>query len=144
MKKAVLALCLLLSLCVSASADWLDAMPADFTALRPLQRYLEFTAPDAIPPSVLVELSGTVADLHWCGTGNHWQFTLLVDEPGAISPGTVSQDGPQAAVHFRLHLEEPPFQDGDVVAVRGTLNSLYSSVIIPWILARTINGTDDF
>ena len=37
-----------------------------------------------------------------------------------------------------------PFAVGDEVEVVGSLNSLYSSVMIPQILAETINGSDDF
>ena len=65
-----------------------------------------------------------------------------VEDPNARRP--IESDVPQLAVHFRLHKDEPPFRQGDTVTVRGTINGYYSSVMVPWILMESVNGSDDF
>lgn len=139
MKKIIcilLALALLFSVVMSASA-------ASFTTLAQLQQYIESHSPDQLLADThYVELDGIVSEIHWCGKSNHYEMTLQITDPNALKP--IGADSPLLAVHFRLHLSEPPFQTGDTVTVFGTLNPLYSSVVIPSILAKTINGTEDF
>ena len=132
---------LLLAIALLATAP---ASAAHFSSLGQLQQFLLKRSPDDLaatgPHSV--DLEGIILEIHWCGTGNHWQMTLQVDDPSAAKP--IGADGPQLTVHFRLHLDAPPFQIGDVVTVTGSLNEMYSSVMIPWILAGTVNGSADF
>lgn len=115
-----------------------------FTSLGELQRFIEKHSPAdlAATGEHYADLDGTITELHWCGTGNHWQLFLQVDDPRAIPP--IGSDAPQLIVHFRLHKDSPPFQTGDAITVFGSVNSLFSSVAIPWILADYINGSDDF
>lgn len=140
MKKALAVLLAAVLITVLPAAP---ASAARFTSLSLLQRFLEISTPDLLARSpVSVEISGLVTDLHWCGENNHYQFTLQVEDPDARHP--IGAEGPQLAVHFRLHLDEPPFRQGDTVTVRGTINGYYSSVMVPWILMESVNGSDDF
>ena len=115
-----------------------------FSGLGELQRYIEHHSPADLAASGphYIELEGAVVEMHALGVNNHWQLTLQVDDPQAITP--LGADGPQLIVHFRLHLDEPPFRIGDTITVFGTVNELYSSVILPEVLAKTINGTEDY
>ena len=123
------------------------AVPADassFASLSQLQQYLEKHSPDnmlATGPHY-AELEGTIQEIHWCGANNHYEMTLQVEDPKALAP--TGSDVPLLTVHFRLHLDSVPFKVGDIVTVFGTVNELYSSVMIPWVLAKTINGSEDF
>lgn len=121
-----------------------SASAASFTSLGKLQHFLMNHSPDELMASGAHSLTteGKILEIHWCGLNNHYAMTLLVEDPTAITP--IGAEGPQLTVSFRLHLEAPPFNVGDTITVSGSLNELYSSVMIPWILADTINGTDDF
>lgn len=137
---------LLLSI-ILALALILSAAPAaavDFYALNTLQEYLSATPPDISMRRGThhVMLRGTVAEITHTGPNNHHNLLLLVEDPEALAP--VWSESPQVIVHFRLHLEEPPFHVGDQIIVSGSLNELYSSVMIPYILAEEINGSDEF
>ena len=139
--KRLLSALLIFSLVISVSAP---AAAQTFTSLCELQQFIEQYSPadrSASGPHY-VELEGAVVEMHALGVNNHWQLTLQVDDPQAVPP--LGADAPQLIVHFRLHLDEPPFQIGDTITVFGTVNELYSSVILPEILAKTINGTEDF
>ena len=119
------------------------ASAASFTSLGKLQHFLLSVTPDQLLLSApSVELEGTVLEIIRHGSGNHWDLLLAVEDDNAIPP--VGESGPRVLVHFRLHREAPPWQIGDVITVSGSLNAMYSSVIIPSILADLINGTDDF
>lgn len=119
------------------------ASAASFTSLGKLQHFLLGVTPDQLLLSApSVELEGTVLEIIRHGSGNHWDLLLAVEDENAIPP--VGESGPRVLVHFRLHRETPPWQIGDVITVSGSLNAMYSSVIIPSILADLINGTNDF
>ena len=113
-------------------------------SLRETQDFLMKFSPNTMDSygEHTVTISGTIQEIHWCNANNHYEMTLAVDEEKALVP--IGSDTPQLAVHFRLHVDPMPFAVGDEVEVVGTLNSLYSSVMIPQILAETINGSEDF
>lgn len=135
-------LILFLSLVLIFSAS--PAAARTFSNLGELQQYIEYHSPADLSASGphYAELEGIITEMHALGVNNHWQLTLQVDDPQATAP--LGADGPQLIVHFRLHLDAPPFQVGDMITVFGTVNGLYSSVILPEILAKTINGSEDF
>ncbi len=139
--KRLSVLFLVFALLIAAAAP---AAARTFTSLGELQQFIEKHSPAdlAATGEHYADLEGTITGLSWCGTGNHWQLLLQVDDPRAIPP--IGSDAPQLIVHFRLHKDSPPFQIGDAITVFGSVNSLYSSVAIPWILADYINGSDDF
>lgn len=89
-----------------------------------------------------LEIEGTIRDITHTGPNNHYDMTLVIDEPNATAP--VGEDLPIIDVHFRLHVDPIPFQVGDTITVYGEVNPLYSSVMVPYLLARYINGSDDF
>ena len=131
------ALAISILVCSAASAQ-------TFVSLSQLQRHLETHSPSqsvATGPHRL-NTKGTIESITWAGDGNHYNMILLVDDAKAYKP--IGSDSPRLCVHFRLHKDQPPFQAGDVVTVSGALNELYSSVMIPWILADTVNGSADF
>ena len=121
-----------------------QAFARDFVNLGLLQRFIEKYSPEQLAATGphYVEMEGIISEIHWCNANNHYQMTLLVDDPKAIPP--TGSDSPQLIVHFRLHLDEMPFKVGDTITVFGPLNEMYSSVILPFIQAKTINGTEDF
>lgn len=127
-------LSLLLVLCLLPAAAL-----ADYFTLRGLQgdilRYVERIG----EPSVC--LSGEILDVYHIAT-NHWEMKVAVDEEGAASP--VGYDRPYFIAHFRLHVDSVPFSVGDYVEIRGSLNYMYSSPMIPLVLVDTVNGSDDF
>lgn len=139
MKKAILSILLVLLLLASAPAS-----AAYFADLGSLQQAIMKYSPDQLMASgpQVVELEGTISEIHWCGANNHYEFTLLVDDERAMAP--IGEESPRLTVHFRLHKEEPPFKVGDEVEVHGTLSEMYSSVMVPQILLEYINGSDDF
>ena len=130
-----LAAALLIS--ATASAD-------SFSSVSQLQQFLMKYSPNQISSagSHSVDIEGTIAEIRWCGANNHYEMTLQVEDDRALVP--IGSDVPLIVVHFRLHVDPMPFQVGDVVTVYGTLNELYSSVMVPSILAKFINGSDDF
>lgn len=139
MKKLVSFFLAALLICSAAAAS-----AQTFVTLNQLQRYLEKVSParsmDA--GTHYLEIDGTVDSITWSGASNHYDMILLVDEKQAYTP--IGADSPRLCVHFRLHKDEPPFQPGDEITVFGSLNELYSSVMVPCILAKTINGSEDF
>ena len=116
----------------------------DFFSVAQLQQFLLKYSPDQIMASGShhVRLSGVVLEIHSCNQNNHYQMTLQVEDPKAAAP--IGYDGPILAVHFRKHVDPLPFDVGSTIDVDGTLNEMYSSVMIPEILADYINGSDDF
>ena len=120
------------------------ASARDFYSLHSLQDYLRTTPPDVSMAigTHHVMLRGTVAEITWTGPNNHHNLLLLVEDPDAVNP--VWSETPQVIVHFRLHLEEPPFKVGDEIIVSGSLNEYYSSCMIPYILLEEFNGSDEF
>ena len=139
--KRLLSALLVFSLAIAMATP---AAARTFSSLGELQQFIEKHSPADLAASGphYAELEGTVVEMHALGVNNHWQLTLQVNDPRATPP--LGADGPQLIVHFRLHLDEPPFRIGDTITVFGTVNELYSSVILPEILAKTINGTEDY
>lgn len=115
-----------------------------FVSLSQLQHHLETHSPSQsmAAGTHYLEIEGTVDSITWTGASNHYDLILLVDDKKASAP--IGAASPQLRVHFRLHKEQPPFQPGDVITVFGSVNELYSSVMVPMILAKTINGSEDF
>lgn len=138
MKKVLIVFLSLLLVCSAAT----PAAARTFSSLSELQQYILNHAPADMTGSLHADLEGTITEITWCGTGNHWQLLLKVEDPHAIPP--IGSDAPLLIVHFRLHKDSPPFQVGDSITVSGSVNSLYSSVIVPLVLADYINGSDDF
>ena len=119
------------------------ASAGSISTLSALQRCLEAAAPDdLLLSSPSVSLSGTVLEIRYCGQSNHYEALLQVEDPEALKP--IGREAPVLILHFRLHLEAVPFEVGDLISFSGSVNALYSSVIIPNILADTINGSADF
>lgn len=87
-------------------------------------------------------LSGEIVDVYSIGVNTHWEMKVKVDDDDAYT--ALWSDYPYFIATFRLHLEECPFAVGDEVLIEGTLNNLYSSVIIPVIVVKYINDSDDF
>ena len=126
-----------------AMATASSAAAQTFHSLDQVQHYLYYHSPvDSIGDDPYVELEGTVSEIIYTGPNNHHSMTLLIDEKKASAP--IWADSPQLTVHFRLHVDEVPWKVGDTVTVFGTLNHLYSSFMIPYIVASYINGSDDF
>ena len=139
MKKLLSFFLAALLICSAAAAS-----AQTFTTLSQLQRHLETCSPSQSmnAGTHYLEIEGTIESITWAGANNHYDMILLVDEDKAYKP--IGASAPRLCVHFRLHKDQPPFQPGDVVTVFGTLNELYSSVMVPCILAKTINGSEDF
>lgn len=139
--KRLLSALLIFSLVIAVATP---AAARSFSSLGELQLFIEKHSPADMAASGphYIELEGAVVEMHALGVNNHWQLTLQVDDPQAITP--LGANGPQLIVHFRLHLDEPPFRIGDTITVFGAVNELYSSVILPEVLAKTINGTEDY
>lgn len=115
-----------------------------FTSLSSLQRFIMQHAPDQVDGTLshTVTLSGTIIDLYSYNKSNHYEMLLQVDDGKAVD--SFRYGVPVLVVHFRLHVDPVPFHVGDVIEVKGTLNALYSSPIMPWVLADEINGSSDF
>lgn len=139
MKKLFSVLLVLVLVCSVSAAGALTV-----TSLSELQRIIEHNSPGDLlgPDPCTVQLSGTILDIEYARQSNHFNITLQVDDPKAYTP--LGYDAPILNVHFRLHDVYMSFKVGDRIDVTGELNSLYSSVMIPWILAETINGSDEF
>jgi len=135
--KKLLSLVLVLLLLFSAAS----ASGETFYTLKDLQGYIYNHPPVYFSEPHLV-IDGTIKEIIYTGPNNHWNMTLAIDEPDAEAP--LWSDTPLLTVHFRLHLDEVPFQVGDRITVDGTFNPLYSSFMVPFVKANTINGSEDF
>jgi len=115
-----------------------------FTSISMLQQFIMNNSPEKISAAgeQYVDLSGVILEIRYTGQSNHYEMTLQIDDPKGMIP--LEYDSPVLIVHFRLHVDPIPFELGETVDVFGSLNTLYSSVMYPLILARTINGTEDF
>lgn len=130
-------------LCLSLILFAATASARTFTTLAELQKFIyNHSAASTELNEPVVKLDGTISEITWCGKNNHYNMTLLVDDPNAAVP--IGEESPRLTVHFRLHVDPIPFSVGDQISVYGTLNSLYSSYMVPEILAEFINGSDDF
>ena len=120
------------------------ARAMDFYSVKTLQQFLENTSPAAVSATGAhhATVAGTVLEITHTGPNNH--HDMLLEAVGQEGYSPQSYDNPVIHVHFRLHVDPCPFAVGDEIAVRGELNSLYSSVMIPWLLAEEINGSDEF
>lgn len=109
--------------------------------LRQVQDYIGKNAPYYMmsPP---IMLTGEVADVYYTGVRNDWQMKIKVDDESAQVP--LGSDYAYFIAHFSLHLEECPFKIGDTVMIKGSINSMYSSVMVPMIVVNTINDGYDF
>ena len=134
---------LLLLLILALAALAVPAAAETYHTLEELQNYVyTHTVTASTLSSPHAELEGTISEITYTGASNHYNMTLLVDEPRAAKP--IWADTPSLTVHFRLHVEEIPWKVGDTVTVSGTLNHMYSSYMIPYITADLINGSDEF
>ena len=137
--KRFLSVLLATALLISSSAS-----AASFSSVSQLQQFIMKYSPDTISSTGphVVDLEGTISSIYWCNANNHYEMILQMEDDRALVP--VGSDLPQVVVHFRLHVDPMPFRVGDVVTVYGSLNSSYSSVMLPSIDAKFINGNDDF
>lgn len=121
----------------------LSLVPALSSAgnLADLQQYMMKTAPNRFPDSLSLIFSGEIVDIYTV-YGNHWEMKIKVDDPDATVP--IDSDFPYVIGHFRLHLDECPFKIGDTVEIEGSLNTFYSTVLVPSILCKYINDSNDF
>lgn len=122
----------------------IHASAQTFYTLSQIQQHLEKYSPSQSMAAGIhyAEIEGTIESITWAGASNHYDLILLVDDPAATAP--IGSESPKISIHFRLHKEEPPFKVGETVTVFGSLNELYSSVMIPSVDAKFINGSDDF
>ena len=138
--KKILSVLLVLTVAMAMASP---ATAQTFYSLDQVQHYLYYHSPaDGIGEDPYVEIEGTISEIIYTGPNNHHSMTLLIDEDKALEP--IWSDKPQLTVHFRLHVDEVPWKVGDTVTVFGTLNHQYSSFIIPYIVAKYVNGSDDF
>ena len=138
--KKILSVLLVLTVAMAMASP---AAAQTFYSLDQVQHYLYYHSPaDDVGFEPYVELEGTISEIIYTGPNNHHSMTLLIDEEKASAP--IWADSPQLTVHFRLHVDEVPWKVGDTVTVFGTLNTLYSSFMVPYILAKYVNGSDDF
>lgn len=132
-------LLLAFSLLISSAAS-----AASFSSVGQLQQFLLKYSPDQISSTGphIVDIDGTISEIRWCGANNHYEMILRVEDDRAMAP--IGSDVPLIVVHFRLHVDPMPFQVGEEVTVYGTLNDMYSSVMLPSVDAKFINGSDDY
>lgn len=136
-----------LSFCLVLILSLLLTFPASaqtFSSLSQLQQYLLNVSPDQsmAAGTHYLEVEGVIKSIEWAGSSNHYDMILSISDPKALSP--IESNAPLLRVHFRLHKDDAPFQEGESVTVFGSLNEMYSSVMVPFILAKTINGSEDF
>ncbi len=133
----LLFLAITLLFCSSAAAT-------SFSSVGQLQQFLMKYSPDQISSTGphIVDIDGTISEIRWCGANNHYEMILQMEDDRAMAP--IGSDVPLIVVHFRLHVDPMPFQVGEEVSVYGTLNYMYSSVMLPSVDAKFINGNDDF
>lgn len=138
--KKILSILLVLTVVMAMASP---AAAQTFYSLDQVQHYLYYHSPmESVGEDPYVEIEGTISEIIYTGPNNHHSMTLLIDEEKASAP--IWSDSPQLTVHFRLHADEVPWKVGDTVTVFGTLNTLYSSFMVPYILAKYVNGSDDF
>lgn len=138
--KKILSILLVLTVAIAMASP---AAAQTFYSLDQVQHYLYYHSPmESVGEDPYVEIEGTISEIIYTGPNNHHSMTLLIDEEKASAP--IWADSPQLTVHFRLHVDEVPWKVGDTVTVFGTLNTLYSSFMVPYILAKYVNGSDDF
>ena len=138
--KKILSILLVLTVAMAMAST---AAAQTFYSLDQVQHYLYYHSPmESVGEDPYVEIEGTISEIIYTGPNNHHSMTLLIDEEKASAP--IWADSPQLTVHFRLHVDEVPWKVGDTVTVFGTLNTLYSSFMVPYILAKYVNGSDDF
>lgn len=129
-------LCLFLILFLIPSVSF-----ADFHSIEELQQYLLFTSPVLVAINDPVFLNGTIIDIRFLEE-NEYQMTVEVDDDAYGVP--VGYNLPIFCGRFEVR--DVPFTlgVGDHVDIQGTIDAVYSSPIIPMVLIKTINGTDDF
>ena len=133
------ALALILALLLIGSAALASTA---FTSMREIQHYLDThcNANDG-PYKPSVEITGIILDLHQV-TGNHYDMILAIDEDNVWKP--IGFEQPILTADFRLHVDPIPFEVGQEVTVAGELNLMYSSIMNPYVVVNTINGTTDY
>lgn len=113
-----------------------------FNDLGVLQRYIyNHSLADMEGLSIYVILTGTVQEIRQT-TGNHWEMMITVDDEDGYS--SLLYSDPAFVAHFRLHVDPCPFAVGDTLEIYGTLNPMYTSFLYPYVLAETINGSDEY
>lgn len=112
---------------------------AEPQTLLDLQNYI--TQYFDLIPTFPVTLSGEIVDIYNVAT-NHWEMKIVVPDDAGYTP--IGEDHPYFIAHFRLHVAEVPFCIGDTVEITGSINSLYSSAMVPFIMVEYVNGSDEF
>lgn len=130
MKKSV-AFLLAASLAVSG------AFSAAADSYADVQRTLQNNAPLKIPVSTVVELSGTIREVFASYTfADEYYLLVAVDEDDVMLWGP--EDDNFFLAHYTAESDQLPFAPGDSITAKGKLASVYSSVVLPYIVADTI------
>lgn len=111
--------------------------PASADSYADIQRTLQNNAPVKIPVSTVVELSGTIKEIFNSYTFKDEYYLLVtVDEDDVMMWGP--EDDNFFLAHYTADGDQLPFAPGDSITARGKLASVYSSVVLPYIVADTI------
>lgn len=131
--RKLLALFLIIALLLPAAA-----LSGD---LHDVQQYIYTHAPISMDERNFT-LSGEIVDVYSINVNNHWEMVVKSADDSAVHP--LQAEYPYFIAHFRLHLDECPFKVGDQVTIVGWVNPNYTSFSVPYIVARTINGSEDY
>ena len=111
----------------------------EYASLRDLQEIIYTHAPKDLG-EIPASIKGTIQSIENV-TGNYYEMVIQVDDAEAMKP--IGSDNPLAIGHFRLHLsslDDAPFAVGSEVQILGSLNSAYSTYLVPYLMIDEING----
>ena len=117
-----------------------SALAVTFTNLRDVQDYIDTHSAYSMgpyPPDV--SLMGYIVSIQHL-TSN--QYFMLVEVNDERAHKSIGFDLPIFTASFHLHLDEMPFEIGQQVLIVGSINSRYSSPLIPNIIIEEINGLE--
>ena len=134
--KKLITIILVLALFLPAAAG------ADYDSLGQVQKMImRYT--DLIG-SPAVHLTGTVSEI-WQESDDLYHLKVVSDDKKAATSTIKGKESYFICILWVGYgLDHVPCAVGDVVTIDGTVNSFYSSVAIPWIYVKTINGLDTF
>lgn len=89
------------------------------------------------------ELSGTVRAVVPSYSFNHTYYMFVQVDPDDVSMWSTEDDN-FFVVMVSSDKDPFPFNEGDPVTVTGTVASVYSSPVCPYITPSLINGSEDF
>ena len=110
--------------------------------LADAQKYIFNTAPANVMEREFT-ITGTLMELSYT-RNSHLMMILMVDDEKAWDGVTTSFDAPGCIAAFPYHheFENFPINIGDEVTITGSINSMYSTVMVPYFTIRTLNETD--